>query len=74
MAKLTALNKKISMRLTDIARHKSAERTDDLIRNWIRNRNTIEFLAPGSASITLVLNLYLPMDDSGIRRLGTGNQ
>ena len=21
-----------------------AERTDDLIRNWIRNRNTIEFL------------------------------
>jgi hypothetical protein len=30
--------------LTDIARHKNAERTDDLIRNWIRNRNTIEFL------------------------------
>lgn len=30
--------------ITDIARHKHAERTDDLIRNWIRNRNTIEFL------------------------------
>jgi hypothetical protein len=30
--------------LTDIARHKNAERTDDLIRNWLRNRNTIEFL------------------------------
>lgn len=30
--------------LTDIARHRDAERTDDLIRNWIRNRNTIEFL------------------------------
>ncbi|OHB75437.1 MAG: DNA-binding protein [Planctomycetes bacterium RBG_16_59_8] len=30
--------------LTDIARHKNAEHTDDLIRNWIRNRNTIEFL------------------------------
>ena len=30
--------------LTDIARHKSAEHTDDLIRNWLRNRNTIEFL------------------------------
>jgi len=30
--------------ITDIARHKNAERTDDLIRNWIRNRNTIEFL------------------------------
>ena len=30
--------------ITDIARHKNAERTDGLIRNWIRNRNTIEFL------------------------------
>ncbi len=30
--------------LTDIARHKNAERTDDLIRNWLRNRNTLEFL------------------------------
>jgi hypothetical protein len=30
--------------LTDIARHKNAERTDDLIRNRIRNQNTIEFL------------------------------
>jgi hypothetical protein len=30
--------------LTDIARHKQSEHTDDLIRNWLRNRNTIEFL------------------------------
>ena len=30
--------------LTDIARYKNAEHTDDLIRNWLRNRNTIEFL------------------------------
>jgi hypothetical protein len=30
--------------ITDIARHKNAEHTDDLIRNWLRNRNTIEFL------------------------------
>ncbi len=30
--------------LTDIARHKNAEHTDDLVRNWLRNRNTIEFL------------------------------
>ncbi len=30
--------------LTDIARHKDSERTDDIIRNWVRNRNTIEFL------------------------------
>jgi len=30
--------------LTDIARHKNSDRTDDLIRNWIRNRNTIEYI------------------------------
>ncbi len=30
--------------LTDIGRYKDSERTDDLIRNWMRNRNTIEFL------------------------------
>ena len=30
--------------LTDIARFKDSERTDYLIQNWMRNRNTIEFL------------------------------
>ncbi len=30
--------------LTDIARFKSADRSDDLIRNWLRNRNTLEFI------------------------------
>ena len=30
--------------LTDIARAKNAERSDDLVRNWLRNRNTVEFL------------------------------
>jgi hypothetical protein len=30
--------------LTDIARFKNADHTDDLIRNWLRNRNTVEFL------------------------------
>ena len=30
--------------ITDIARYKNAEHTDDLVRNWLRNRNTIEFL------------------------------
>ena len=29
---------------TDIARNKNAERIDDLMRNWLRNRNTIAFL------------------------------
>jgi len=30
--------------LTDIARVKNSDRSDDLVRNWIRNRNTVEFL------------------------------
>jgi hypothetical protein len=30
--------------LTDIARHKDASHTDDIIKNWLRNRNTIELL------------------------------
>lgn len=30
--------------ITDIARYKNATHTNDLIRNWLRNRNTVEFL------------------------------
>src|SRR5665647_144140 len=30
--------------LTDIARHKDPVNTDDIIKNWLRNRNTIELL------------------------------
>ncbi|WP_017256904.1 KilA-N domain-containing protein [Pedobacter arcticus] len=30
--------------LTDIARFKNLERTDTIIQNWLRNRNTIELL------------------------------
>jgi hypothetical protein len=30
--------------ITDIARYKNSDRTDDFIRYWLRNRNTIEFL------------------------------
>ena len=29
--------------LTDIARFKDPKRTDYIIQNWLRNRNTIEF-------------------------------
>lgn len=30
--------------ITDIARHKEPKRTDHVLQNWMRNRNTIEFL------------------------------
>ena len=53
MAKINVLSREISLYtrndedyicITDIARYKNPDRTDDLIRNWLRNRNTIEFL------------------------------
>ena len=30
--------------ITDIAKHKEPNRSDHVIQNWMRNRNTIEFL------------------------------
>ena len=53
MAKISVLNRDITITslndadyicITDIARYKDAERTDYIISNWLRNRNTIEFL------------------------------
>ncbi len=37
-------NKLEYISLTDIARHKDNERSDYILQNWMRNRNTIEFL------------------------------
>ena len=37
-------NKEDYICITDIARYKDSERTDYIIQNWLRNRNTIEFL------------------------------
>jgi hypothetical protein len=53
MQKIKVLNKEIALYsrrkedyicITDIARYKDADRTDYIIQNWLRNRNTIEFL------------------------------
>ena len=38
------INEQDYVSLTDIARFKEDYQTDDVIRNWMRNRNTIEFL------------------------------
>lgn len=37
-------NEKDYISLTDIARYKDKDRTDYIIQNWMRNRDTIEFL------------------------------
>ncbi|MDD4928591.1 MAG: KilA-N domain-containing protein [Gallionella sp.] len=53
MAKIEVLSREVQVLtvkeedyicITDIARYKDAERTDYLISNWMRNRNTAEFL------------------------------
>jgi hypothetical protein len=42
--RIAAINDQDFICLTDIARYKGKATTDDLIRNWLRNRNTVEFL------------------------------
>ena len=53
MEKINVLNKEVGFYrqndedyicITDIAKHKDPERTDYIIQNWLRNRNTIELL------------------------------
>ena len=53
MVKIKVLNKDIGIYknkqddficITDIAKYKDPERSDYIIQNWLRNRNTIEFL------------------------------
>jgi len=51
--------------LTDIARYKDAERTDYLISNWLRNRNTIEFLGIWEQLNNPAFN---PIEFDGIRK------
>ncbi len=52
--------------LTDIARYKNPQHTDDLIRSWIRNRNTIEFIGIWE---TLNNDNFKPVEFDGIRKL-----
>ena len=42
--KVTRVEESDFISLTDIARHRDSERGDYIIQNWLRNRNTIEFL------------------------------
>lgn len=51
--KITVLSREVAVEtgtgrdficLTDIAQYRDSSRSDDLIKNWLRNRNTVEFL------------------------------
>ncbi len=51
--------------ITDIARYKNSGLTDDLIRNWLRNRNTVEFLGIWEQ---LHNPLFNPVEFDGIKK------
>lgn len=50
--------------LTDLAKYKNPDHADDVIRNWLRNRNTIEFLGIWERLNNLDFN---PVEFDGIR-------
>ncbi len=51
--------------LTDIAKYKNSKRTDQIIQNWIRNRNTIEFIGLWE---TLNNENFKPVEFEGFRK------
>lgn len=51
--------------LTDIARYRDAAHTDDIIKNWMRNRNTIELLGFWE---TLNNSEFKPVEFDGFRK------
>jgi len=50
--------------LTDIAKYKNPDHPDDVIRNWLRNRNTVEFLGVWERLNNPAFN---PVEFDGIR-------
>lgn len=50
--------------LTDIAKHKEPDRSDHVIQNWMRNRNTIEFLGIWER---LNNDVFKPLEFEGFR-------
>ena len=63
---ITVLNQpaKDTISLTDIARFKNPDHPDDVIRNWLRNRNTLEFLGVWERLNNPAFN---PVEFDGIR-------
>ncbi len=63
--RLVGINDQDYVCLTDIARYKNPEASDDLIRNWLRNRNTLEFLGIWEQINNPAFN---PVEFDGIRK------
>jgi hypothetical protein len=74
MAKIKVKDKEISIVsisdndyvcITDIAKYKNASNADDVIKNWMRNRNTIELLGLWE---TIHNNDFKPVEFDGFRK------
>ena len=63
---IAVLSGKVSdyISLTDIAKFKNPDHSDDVIRNWLRNRSTVEFLGVWERLNNLDFN---PVEFDGIR-------
>ncbi len=59
-----AHNEQDYISLTDIAKHKEPNRSDHVIQNWMRNRNTIEFLGIWES---LNNHTFKPLEFEGFR-------
>jgi hypothetical protein len=51
--------------ITDLARYKNPEHSDDVIKNWMRNRNTLELLGIWE---TLHNPNFKPVEFDGFRK------
>jgi len=58
------INNEDFISLTDIARFKTSD-TNAVIGNWMRNRNTIEYLGIWESYIILILN---PSNSRGLKK------
>lgn len=74
MATITVKDKKVTILsigendyvcMTDIAKYKNATHADDVIRNWLRNRNTIELLGLWE---TIHNPAFKPVEFEGFRK------
>jgi len=62
---VTNNNKEDFISLTDIARYKNPKKTDYTIQNWLRNRNTVEFLGIWES---LNNNSFKPLEFEGFKK------
>ena len=67
---IVAIRENDYVSITDIAKYKNAANADDVIKNWMRNRNTIELLGLWE---TIHNPDFKPVEFDGFRKDDFGN-